>query len=300
LATLRTGEDVRRTLARELVSRFRGRALGEISRADIHEMLDAVADRAPVQAARLKAYANKLFRWARSRGIVEHNPVEEIDRPNIETVRDRVLDDRELALVWRAADKLGAPFGPIVHLLILSGQRLGEVAGLRWSEINQDKNVWRLPAERVKNKRAHEIPLSPQMLQLLHALPRIGDCDLVFTTTGTTPPSGFSRAKANLDQNIAALSGGKPLTPWRLHDLRRSVASGLAALGVNLPVIERCLNHVSGSFGGIVGVYQKHSFADDKREALSHWGAHVERVVRAHASLYANEGAEAIQSQART
>lgn len=279
LAGLRTGAAVGRILQREAAARWKGRRLGEISRADIHDALDEVADRAPVQAARLKAYLNKLFRWARSRGMVEHNPVEEIDRPNVETVRDRVLDDGELALVWRAADRLGFPFSEITRLLILSGQRLGEVAGMRWREIDRDKSLWRLPADRVKNNRAHEVPLTPEMMRILDSLPHVSDRDLAFTTTGSTPPSGFSRAKRNLDQAITALNNGKPISPWRLHDLRRSVASGMAALGVNLPVIERCLNHVSGSFGGIVGVYQKHSFADEKRDAFERWSVHIENAL---------------------
>jgi integrase len=279
LASLRTGDDVRRVLEREVVSRWKGRRLSEVSRADVHAALDDVADRAPIQAARLKAYLNKLYRWARSRGLVEHNPVEAIDRPNVETVRDRVLDDAELRLVWRAAARLGFPFGPIVHLLILSGQRLGEVAGMRWSEIDRDKAIWRLPAERVKNKRAHEVPLSAQMLAILDALPRVADRDLIFSTTGATPPSGFSRAKRNIDAAIAALNDGKPLPPWRLHDIRRSVVSGMAALRIELPVIEKCVNHISGSFAGIVSVYQRHSFADEKRAAFERWNAHVARVV---------------------
>jgi integrase len=283
LVNLRTGDDVRRVLDREVVSRWQGRRLSEISRADVHDALDEVADRAPVQAARLKAYLNKLFRWARSRGLVEHNPIEEIDRPNVETVRDRVLDDAELALVWRAADKLNFPFAPIIRMLVLSGQRLGEVAGLRWSELDFDKAVWRLPAERVKNARAHEVPLSAQMLAILDALPRVANRDLIFTTTGDTPPSGFSRAKRALDQHIAALNDGKPLPPWRLHDIRRSVVSGMAALRIELTTIEKCVNHVSGSFAGIVSVYQRHSFADEKRAALERWNAHVERIVSGEA-----------------
>jgi integrase len=279
LVNLRTGEDVKRALEREVVSRWKGRRLGELSRADLHDALDEVADRAPVQAARLKAYLSKLFKWARSRGLVERNPVEEIDRPSAETVRDRVLDDGELALVWRAADRLSFPFGPIVQMLILSGQRLGEVAGMRLSEIDFDKAVWRLPASRVKNARAHDVPLSAQMLAILESLPRVADRDLIFSTTGVTPPSGFSKAKRNLDAAIVALNDDTSLPAWRLHDIRRSVASGLAALGVNLPVIEKILNHVSGSFGGIVGVYQRHSFSEEKRAALERWNAHIERIV---------------------
>jgi integrase len=119
-------------------------------------------------------------------------------------------------------------------------------------------------------------------MTILETLPRIGG-EYVFTTNGATSVSGFSRGKARLDAALKALDDGAVIEPWTLHDIRRSVASGLARVGVNLPVIERLLNHVSGSFGGIVGVYQKHDFADATRDAMTRWGAHIERLATGEA-----------------
>jgi integrase len=184
--------------------------------------------------------------------------------------RDRVLSDDELRLVWKAAEGMGWPFGPMVQLLVLTGQRRSEVAGMEWQEVDLEKATWVIPSHRTKNAEAHLVPLSPPAVAILASLPRVGD--YVFTTTGRTPVSGFSRAKAALD-------GRAEIAPWRLHDVRRTVASGMARLGVNLPVIEKVLNHTSGSFAGIVGVYQRHSFADEKRRALEVWGRFVEELV---------------------
>jgi integrase len=277
---LRTWRTIERVLNREVVSRWKGRGLGEIGKADVHELLDSLVDRgAPIQANRVLAYLNKLCRWAMSRGIIERNPCDGLDRPAQEKSRDRVLDDRELGLIWRAAESVGWPFSPIMKLLILTGQRKSEICEGRWDEIDLAAKVWSLPPERVKNKRAHSIPLSTQAAEILVSLPRIGASDIMFTTTGETPVSGFSRAKRNLDAAIAALNGGEPLSDWTFHDIRRSVASGLARLGVALHVVEKILNHQSGSFAGIVGVYQRHSFAEEMCAALTRWANHIERVV---------------------
>jgi integrase len=174
----------------------------------------------------------------------------------------------ELGNIWRAADRIGGPHAALVKLLILTGQRRGEVGGMTWGEFNMDAKLWRLPKERTKNGKPHDVPLSKPALEILGRLPRLGN--FVITFTGTAPVNSFAKTKARLD---ALLPLGTPA--WRLHDLRRTVASGLAQLGVNLPVIEKVLNHSSGSFAGIVGVYQHHSFTDEKRLALDAWAAHV-------------------------
>jgi integrase len=230
---------------------------------------------AAVGANRVFAQLRKMSGWALSRGLIERSPCEGIDKPSSETKRDRVLDDRELALVWRGCEAIGFPFGPLTHLLILTGQRRGEVAGMAYSELDLEGAIWTLPAARVKNKRQHAVSLSPQALALLRNMPRIVGSDFVFSTTGNTAPSGFSNAKEHLDATLLKLNP-QPLAPWTLHDLRRSVASGMARLGVQLHVIERVLNHVSGTFGGIVSVYQKHSYADEMRAALDLWAAHIQ------------------------
>ena len=249
--------------------RWGGRRIEEITRADIRSMLGVLAP-TPVLANRVHSTLHTLFNWAIENDLIAASPLANIKRPNQETPRDRVLADDELRAVWRAADKEGYPFGRIVQLLALTGQRRSEVAGMAWSEVDLSTGVWTLPKERVKNGRRHLVPLSRQALAILKQLPCIGD-KYVFTLNGEVPYANFSRAKARLDPNIA---------PWTLHDLRRTVASGMARLGVSLVVIEKVLNHISGSLGGIVGVYQRHEYAEEKREALQLWADHVERLVR--------------------
>jgi integrase len=171
----------------------------------------------------------------------------------------------------------------LVQLLILTGQRRDEVANMRWSELDLEKRLWTLPKERSKNDTAHEVPLSDAVLSVIGRLKKIaGKPGFLFTTTGEAPVSGFSRAKNRLDALVLSGLHGEATGPtphWTLHDLRRTAASGMARLGINLPVIEKILNHTSGSFAGIVGVYQRHSFADEKRAALETWGRFVEHLV---------------------
>lgn len=193
-------------------------------------------------------------------------------KPGSETKRDRVLSDVELVAVWRIAEQMGWPFGTAVQLLILTAARREEIGQLRWSELDLDQSAIRLKGERTKNNEPRDIPLTAQALALLKGAPRIADSDFVFTTKGTTAISGWSRAKRQLD-TLA------PIASWRLHDLRRSVATGLQRLGISLQTIEAVLGHVSGSRSGIVGVYQRHSFDAEKRAALEAWGRHVDTLI---------------------
>jgi integrase len=160
----------------------------------------------------------------------------------------------------------------MVRLLVLTGQRRGEVVGMQRGEVDLDKRLWTLPRERVKNDRRHEVPLSRHATAIIRALPRVSD-RFVFSLNAEKPLNGFGKNKDRLD----ALSG---VSDWVVHDLRRTVASGMARLGISLAVIEKVLNHVSGSFAGIVSVYQRHEFAEEKRAALQKWADHVERLVR--------------------
>jgi integrase len=260
---------------KEIIGAWRGRKLSEIRKADIHELLDSIVDRpAPIVANRVLATFRRMCGWAVERGVIETSPCLGIRAPAPEQSRDRVLDDAELRVVWLACDVLGWPFGPLVQLLILTGQRLAEVSEMRWEEIDFAAKLWSLPKERTKNGQAHQVPLSPQALTILESLPRIaGKRDLVFTTNSETPISGFSKTRARLG---AAL----PEAPhWTFHDLRRSTATGMARLGVDIPTVEKVLNHRSGRFAGIVGVYQRHGYEDEKRLALDLWGRHVEAIV---------------------
>ena len=276
-------KETKRLLDKDVVAAWKGMRLSEIGKADIHRLLDKMVDRgAAVTANRTFAQLRKMCRWAVSRGIIEHNPCEGIEAPTAEKPRNRVLDECELSLVWRAAGELGFPYGEIVRLLILTGARRDEVAAAQWPEIDLEKKVWNLPAERTKNGRPHSIPLAPAIVAIIEGLPRFEGSPFLFS--GKTPPSGFSKAKKKLDAEVARLNGGEPIPHFVLHDLRRSVTSGMASIGIPLHIIERCLNHVSGSFGGIVGVYQRHSFADEMRSAFEAWARHVERIVSGQAA----------------
>jgi integrase len=214
--------------------------------------------------------------------VIQVSPCTLVSPPAPERSRDRVLDDHELRMVWRAADAEGWPFGPLIKLLLLTGQRVSEVGEMRWDEINKDQRLWTLPAERVKNGLRHEVPLSDPALAIIGTLPHIKTTKgYVFTTRRDAAVSGFSRTKDNLDATIAGglPDGASPPDHWTFHDLRRTVASGMARLGIQLQVIEKILNHRSGSFRGIVGVYQRHSYSDEKRKALEVWAAFVQTVV---------------------
>jgi integrase len=259
--------EARRLLQTYVVDPWGSRRLADISRADVRTTLYSIA--APVAANRTHSIMRKFFNWAVENDLIPASPVAGVRAPNKEKSRDRILTDAELRAVWNA--ELGYPLGPMLQILILTGQRHGEVAGMRWDELSTD--LWILPKERTKNARRHEVPLSRQAAAIIEAVPRIGErsgkVTYVFTVSGTAP----YRGKISDRLPIAGVA------PWVVHDLRRTVASGMARLGVNLPVIEKILNHAGGSFAGIVGVYQRHEFSDEKRAALQLWADYVERLV---------------------
>jgi integrase len=196
--------------------------------------------------------------------------VASIKAPARESSRDRVLSEEEIGRIWSACEGMGWPFGPLIQLLLVTGQREDEVAGMRWSDIDLKSCVWTLPREMSKSDRLNQVPLPLLALQILEALPRTGE--LVFSTTGTTPVSGFSKAKKRCDR----LSG---VESWRFHDLRRTVASGMAKLKVEPWVVEKVLNHQTGQLSGVAGVYNRWGYLDEKREALERWATHLKRVM---------------------
>jgi integrase len=200
----------------------------------------------------------------------------DLPKPGEEVSRDRVLQDHELAVIWKAAAALGWPFGDVVRLLILTGARRNEIAALSWSELVGDEI--RLSSERTKNGEPRTIPLSGVATEIIRVAPRVGD-HYVFTTKDGTHINGWSKYKRRIDLKAAEIDGG-PLAPWHLHDLRRTVATGLQRLGVRLEVVETVLGHVGGSRSGVVGIYQRYRFEAETREALEKWGAEVTRVVR--------------------
>jgi integrase len=243
---------------------WKGRRIADITKSDVLDFVNGVG--APVMANRTFAALRRLFNWCVEQGKINQSPCKGSKAQNRERKRDRVLNKNELVSLWNIAESEQYPFGPLIQLLILTGQRREEVAGLRWREINFDEKIWTIPAARAKNDIAHEVPLSEQAIQILQNIPRVHSPQgLIFSTTGSTSISGFSRLKIRLDKALGAAE------PWTIHDIRRTVASGMAAIGVALPVIEKVLNHISESFGGIVGVYQRHEYKEEKRAALDAW-----------------------------
>jgi integrase len=261
------------------------RPAARITRAEAVNALDKMAKAGTTAiAGRVMAYARAAFSWAQKRGKVPANPFADLPISAGATERDRVLTDGELAEIWTAADGMAYPFGPFVKLTILTLQRREEVAGMRWSEIAPDQSGWTLPAERMKNAKPHDVHLPVAARDVLHVLPRMAGCDFVFTTTGKSPISGFSKAKDRIDAAVAAAraevasKAGKEaaaLTPWRLHDLRRTGVSKLAALGFDSIVADKLLAHKPGKLRGVASVYQRHDFSSERARALDAWAAHV-------------------------
>ena len=261
---------LRRAFARHL-----DRAAVSLDRAAVVRVLDGLSkDDKTAMAGALARYGSALYGWAIRRGTLSENPFERV--PVAPTVRrERVVSDDEINWIWAGTEGPGA-FNGIVRALLLTGQRREEVAGMTWDEIAPDLSVWTIPASRAKNGVAHMVPLSPQAQTVLRAAPRVkreadGLRDLVFPGEPGVF-SGWSKSKARLD-------GRSGVSGWTLHDLRRTTATGLQKLGVRLEVTESVLNHVSGSRAGIVGVYQRHEWAEEKRAALNAWGEHMAAIV---------------------
>jgi len=280
LSGLKSGRVVRRELDRHVVSEWGDRDIHEITKRDVIDLLDGIADSGRVVTAnRVRAYLNKFLNWTVERDILPMNPATGVKPVAKETSRDRVLSDDEIRWFWQACEVEGFPWGPFGKVLLLTGQRLNEVAQIADSEIRGD--LWHLSADRTKNGRAHDVPLSGPARDVLAGVERIdGKAGLIFTTTGKTPVSGFFKARAHLADamtGIASKERGEPveIPRWTFHDLRRTAATGMARLGISVRVTEAVLNHISGTGGGIVAVYQRHDYADEKRQALEAWGRFV-------------------------
>lgn len=284
LSKLKSGDLVRRELDRFIVEAWAERDVHSITKRDIIDLLDSIADSGRVVTAnRIRAYLSKFLNWAVERDILAASPAVGIKPVAKETSRDRVLSDDEIRWFWQACENLGFPWGPFGQMLLLTGQRLGEVAGMTDSEI--DNSLWTLAPQRTKNGRAHSIPLSVTANGILNCVERIaGASGLIFTTTGETPLSGFHKGRNHIAERMAKIASeeaGQPVTlpHWTFHDLRRTAATGMARLGIPVRVTEAVLNHVSGTGGGIVAVYQRHDYADEKRDALNAWARLVADLV---------------------
>jgi len=253
---------------------WRGRTVGSIRRRDVIELVESVAARGRgYRANRTLAALSKLFNWLVARDVLVSSPAAGVERLHKEEARTRVLSDDELRALWLACDSDGVS-DQAIQVLILTGARRSEVGHMRWQEIDEDRRLWRLPAGRTKNACEHTVPLSSQTWELIEERPRFAGCDFVFTIDGKRPVNDWDAVKRRISAKAEVAAD-----TWRLHDLRRTAASGMQKLGVSVPVIEKALNHVSGTFRGIVGVYQTHDYADEVRIALQRWADRVEEIV---------------------
>jgi integrase len=281
--------DVKRYLRRHWGVLARLQA-GKVTRADVAGRLSGIANESGVYAAnRARAALSALYAWAIAEGLVDANPVVGARKAADEVARDRVLANEELSLIWRHAGE--GDFGAILRLLILTGQRREEVAAMPWAEVDIAGATWRIAGERTKNARPHEVPLSQPALAILGARIRSDGRELVFGSR-KGPFSGWSKAKAALDARMTA-ELGHPVASWRLHDVRRTVATGLADLGVQPHVIEAVLNHISGHKAGVAGVYNRATYGAEKRHALALWAEHVAALVEGRTSNIALLGRRA-------
>jgi integrase len=284
LSTLRSGETVKRELDRHVVAVWGDRDIHEIKKRDVIDLLDRIADSGRVVTAnRVRAYLNKFLSWCVERDILDTSPAMGVKPVAKEKSRDRVLSNDEIRWLWEACNREGHPWGHLGKLLLLTGQRVGEVVGMTDREVSVD--LWHLSSDRTKNGRAHDVPLSSQVQAALDDVERIkGDAGLIMTTNGRTPLSGFHKGRNHLADRMAEIASeeaGQPVEVphWTFHDLRRTAATGMARLGIPVRVTEAVLNHVSGTGGGIVAVYQRHDYADEKRKALNAWARSVTNLV---------------------
>lgn len=244
--------------------------LDKITHEDLAQVLDGIE--APSERAHAYANVRIFFNWCIPR-YLSASPCVGYEAPSPQS-RARVLTDEELKRVWIAADAIGYPFGTIVKLLILTGQRRGEIAALQWDWISDTQIS--MPGTITKNGREHTFPLSVSAATILKKMKQAPHTLLLFSAKGQSAKSysGFSKSKKQLDK----LS---KVDDWTLHDLRRSFATGLASLGVPIHITERLLNHISGTSGGLIGVYQRHEYWDEQVAAMTAWENRVLSIVRA-------------------
>lgn len=256
----------------------------DIAKRDVIELLDGIVDRgAPYVANRTYAAISPLFAWAARRDIIDVSPV--VWNKAAEEARERHLSADEVKLFWQATEALGHPFKAIFRLLLLTGQRKSEVTEMTDDELDLDKRLWTIGADRTKNRREHVIPLSDPVLAILKAAPRIeNDRGLIFTTNGETPPSGFTKPVELCRAKMNELAG-ETLPRWSLHDLRRTVSTMMNdELAIDPHIVEAVLNHVSGSRAGVAGTYNRAGYLKQKQSALEAWGRYVESLMSGKAS----------------
>jgi integrase len=273
--------ETKRLLKRRFVREFAQRRIGDIEYEDVQDIIDGLLQ-TPSEALHAFRVIRTFFRWATKRRYIKHSPIEGMEPPSKERTRDRVLADGEVKIVWTASDFY--PFGTIVRLLLLTGQRRSEIGSLRWEYIDWTKRTITLPQEVTKNGRTHTFPIGDTAFELLQSIFIAGHCGIeparppktgyVFPSRDSSdrPFSGYSPSKAHLNKKA-------PIPPWTLHDLRRTMDTNLASIKTPLEVTEKLLNHVSGKLSGVAAIYNRYAYLDEMREALNRWESHLHKIL---------------------
>jgi integrase len=293
LQTQRRGHVVESIIRRELLPYWAGRPMAELSHRDVRERIEAIVERgARARAHNVLDAAHAIFNFAVAREVTETNPCKLLRRRDLvgaKRHRERTLTDAELFALWRASGRLSYPWGPMYRLLLLTGTRLDEAAGARRRELDLDKRLWTIPAERFKSDTEHMVPLSDAAYALFQELPRFRRGDHLFSTTfGEKPVNGFGRPKERLDQRMLLTLQASArqrrhedphsikLDPFVNHDIRRTVRTRLSALKVQDHIAEMVIGH---GRKGLQRVYDQHRYLDEKREALDRWANYLRSII---------------------
>jgi integrase len=267
-----------RTL-REVSNRWGDRPIDRIRPQDALAFIDDKAGRAPIRANRVLSVLRTLFADALRRGVIDASPVALLKPPSRPRSRDRALNDAEVAIFWTATDRLGWPFRGFYRLLLLTAQRRAQVQLLEWSHIDLEHRVWATPAAVMKSGREHVVHLSDLALDVLAEARGMGNgSGFVFSSDGVRPLRDFARAKARLDARMRQ-EACAPIASWHVHDLRRTVTHGLAAMGFAPHIADKILSHASGAISGTAAVYNKFEYLSERRDALNAWGNKVETII---------------------
>jgi integrase len=285
-------KETRRIFNRDVIPRWKDRQIGEITQKDINALIAAKASKrdrprrgstggARVQANRTRARLQAFFRWAIREGDITEDPTEYARKATKEKPRDRHLGDKgvekidgaEIRAFWDGCDRLRWPYGALFQLLLVTGQRLNEVAGMEWLELDLGARMWQFPGKRAKNSKIHKVPLSALAIEIIRGLPHVDDRFVFAGIRSWKPVCGFSAAKLRLDELMPDSEA------WILHDLRRTMTTGMAELKVPPHIADRVLNHVAGVIKGVMATYQRFEFLDERRDALELWGQYLAKLV---------------------
>jgi len=270
----RTWREDQRMITAELLPRWRNLKPADISRRDVIRLLDAIVDRgSPVQANRVRALISKIYNFGIRRGLVEANPAYMVENPGVERPRDRVLSEDEIRVLWKAAEDEGRLIFDTLRLGLLTAQRRGEIIGMTWDEVDLKRGWWTIAGERSKNRLSHRVPLGPQAIKILRDRRNLDDDSrYVFPTrfhgAGDAPTTEIQKVIYRLRKDSKI--------EFVYHDLRRTAASYMTAIGISRLVVSKILNHVER---GITAVYDRHSYDSDKREALDRWDQRLREVI---------------------